>query len=470
MNRNAVSTSSIAQRNQQLDAVRPARGEEEHRPEDGNGLEATPQRGGLLRRFGQRGAIRPVHILNLSSAVWQAQSTAGAKIMPDTKSADFIVIGTGVIGSSIAFHLMKRKAGRVLVLDKNLAAQGGSSRSSALIRMHYTLPEEVQLSVRSYEIFANWQDYVGRPAHLKQVGFVQIVPESEIEVLEKNVEMQCKLGANTRIISAQELNEIEPDWRLDDVSVAAYEPDSGYGDGTVTANDFLARAREMGAEFLPRTRVTAFRVEGGRVRGVATDKGDFEAPTVISAAGPWSAPLFRAAGFDLPIEPEFHRVAILKNPPEMKGGGCALCDAACFVYLRSEGDGMTLVGEYTGEHGIDPDDFPQSISHEELAEIALLAARRIPALENSGVVRGVTGMYDVSPDFRPLLGPTPGIEGLYMACGFSGMGYKISPAVGITIAELIIDGRGKTIDISIFDPARFATGALICAPHEYADA
>jgi sarcosine oxidase subunit beta len=390
--------------------------------------------------------------------------------MAGSKGADFIVIGTGVTGTSIAFHLMKRKAGRVLVLDKNLAAQGGSSRSSALVRMHYTLPEEVQLAVRSYEIFANWPDYVGRPAHLKQIGFVQIAPENEIELLKKNVEMQHKLGANAQIISSEDLREIEPDWRLDDVSAAAYEPDSGYGDGSVTANDFLERAREMGAEFLSRTRVTAFDVEGGRVRGVATDKGDFEAPTVISAAGPWSVPLFRDVGFDLPIESEFHRVAILKNPPEMKGGGCALIDSACFVYLRSEGEGMTLVGEFTGAHGLDPDDFPQSISQEDLAEIALLGARRIPALENSGVVRGVTGMYDMSPDFRPLLGRTPGVEGLYMACGFSGMGYKISPAVGLTMAELILDGRSETVDISIFDPARFASGALIRAPHEYADA
>ncbi|MBW2541558.1 MAG: FAD-binding oxidoreductase, partial [Deltaproteobacteria bacterium] len=356
-----------------------------------------------------------------------------------------------------------------LVLDKNMAAQGGSGRSSALIRMHYTLPEEVQLAVRSYEIFANWQDYVGRPGHLKKTGFAQIVPENEIELLEKNVEMQRNLGANTRIVSSRELNEIEPDWRLDDVSVAAYEPESGYGDGSLTASDFLERAREMGTEFLPRTRVTAFHVEGGRVRGVATDKGDFESPTVISATGPWSAPLFRAAGFDLPVESELHRVAILKNPPEMKRGGSALCDAACLVYLRSEGDDMTLVGEYTGESGFDPDDFPQSVEHEGLAEIALLGARRIPALENSGVVRGVTGIYDVSPDFRPLLGSTPGVEGLYMACGFSGMGYKISPAVGLAMTELIVDGRSKAVDLSIFDPGRFAAGALISPAHEYAD-
>jgi sarcosine oxidase subunit beta len=139
------------------------------------------------------------------------------------------------------------------------------------------------------------------------------------------------------------------------------------------------------------------------------------------------------------------------------------------MYLRSEGPDMTLVGEFVGPRDVDPDDFPQSISAEELAEIAMLGARRIPALGESGLVRGVTGMYDMTPDQRPLLGPTPGVQGLHLAAGFSGMGYKISPAVGLTMAELLLDGRGRTVDLSIFDPGRFAAGRPIRAPHEYSD-
>lgn len=385
------------------------------------------------------------------------------------RTADFIVIGAGVVGTSIAFHLVQRKAGRVLVLDRALAAQGSSSRSSALVRMHYTLPQEVQLARKSLEIFTSWDDYVGRPGCFKRLGFVRLVPANEVESLKRNVAMQRALGVETRLISAQELKEIEPDWRVDDVEVAAYEPDSGYGDGVVTANDFLERAREMGAEFRPRTRVTAFEVERGRVRGVVTDQGGFEAPVVICAAGPWSLPLFRRVGFGLPIEPEYHRVAILANPPGMRGGGCALIDGIASMYLRSEGPDRTLVGGFVGPRDVDPDDFPQSVSPEDLAGIAMLGARRIPALGESGLVRGVTGIYDMTPDQRPLLGPTPGVEGLHLAAGFSGMGYKISPAVGLTMAELLLDGRGRTVDLSIFDPGRFAAGRPIRAPHEYAD-
>src|SRR5262245_19203178 len=384
------------------------------------------------------------------------------------RTADFIVVGAGVVGASIAFHLAKRRAGRVLVLDRGLAAQGSSSRSSALVRMHYTLPHEVQLAQKSFQIFTSWADYVGRPGCFKKLGFIRLVPEGEIERLKRNVAMQRALGVHTRLISAQELKEIEPDWRVDDVELAAYEPDSGYGDGTVTANDFLDRAREMGAEFRPRTRVTAFVRTGDRVRGVATDQGEFEAPVVVSAAGPWSIPLFRGLGFALPIEPEYHRVAILKNPPGMRGGGCALIDGIAAMYLRSEGPERTLVGAFVGPRDVDPDDFPEACVHD-LVEIAMLGARRIPALDASGIVRGVAGMYDMTPDQRPLLGPTPGVEGLHLAAGFSGMGYKISPAVGLTMAELLLDGRGRTVDLAIFDPGRFAAGRPIRAPHEYSD-
>jgi glycine/D-amino acid oxidase-like deaminating enzyme len=390
-------------------------------------------------------------------------------VPPGSRSADFIVIGAGVVGASVAFHLARRGAGRVLVLERQLAAQGGSSRSSALVRMHYTLPQEVQLALESLAIFTHWEDYVGRPGSFRKLGFVRLVPPHEIPKLEANVEMQRALGVNTRLISARELQEIEPDWAVDDVAAAAYEPDSGCGDGAVTANDLLQRAREMGAEFRPRTPVHSFVVEGDRIRGVRTAAGGFEAPVVVCAAGPWCLPLFRDLDFQLPIEPEYHRVAILGNPSGMRGGGSALIDSITSMYLRSEGSSMTLVGEFVGRRGVDPDHFPQSISDDEMAEIALLGARRIGALRDCALVRSVTGVYDMTPDQRPLLGPAAGVEGLYLAAGFSGMGFKIAPAVGLTLAEWIVDGRATTVDLSIFDPGRFAAGRPIRAPHEYAD-
>ena len=390
--------------------------------------------------------------------------------MSDRHTADFLILGAGVMGASLAFHLARRKPGRILVIDKAAVGQGGSGRSSALVRMHYSFPPEVRLAVKSLEIFQNWREIVGFPGDFRRTGFVRIVPEGEIDRLRANVAMQCDNGARTRVVGAQELKEIEPDWNVDDVAAAAYEPDSGYGDGAGVATDFLSAARDMGVEYRSQTRVGALRVEGGRVRGVVTESGEgIEAPVVVSAVGPWSRPLFRAVGVDLPVDTEYHQVAILKNPPRMRPGGCACIDSLLQLYYRSEGRDMTLVGGFYGPRGVDADEFPQAASDESIAEMAVGIARRIPALEEGGVVRAITGVYDMSPDARPLLGPVPGLEGLHVMAGFSGMGFKISPAVGLAMSELLLDGRGTTVDIGDFRPARFAEGRSIKARFEYQD-
>lgn len=385
------------------------------------------------------------------------------------RTADFVVLGAGINGASIAFHLAHRGARSVVVLDKGHAGDGGTGRSSALVRMHYTLADEVRLAVSSLEYFRNWQEIVGRPAAFHTTGFLRLVPASDVENMKKNVAMHRELGADARLLTAAEVKLLEPEWVVDDFEIAAYEPGSGYGDAAVAANDLLERARELGATYLPRTRVHAIRVEAGRVRGVTTDAGAIDAPVVVAAVGPWSRPLLRTAGVDLPIEPEFHRVGILENPPGVRGSGVACIDSILNLYYRPEGRGRTLVGEFYGPRDVDPDDFPQSVPDEALAEMASGVARRIPRMEDAGVVRGVTGIYDMSPDQRPLLGPVPGVEGLHCAAGFSGMGFKIAPAVGLGMAELILDGHGTEVDLTVFDPGRFAAGRPIKAPHEYAD-
>jgi len=387
--------------------------------------------------------------------------------LPET--ADFVVLGAGVMGTSIAFHLARRRAGRVLVLERSDVAHGGSGRSSALIRMHYSFPPEVDLAVRSLEIFRAWKDYVGGHGHFRTVGFVRIVPESEIERLEHNVAMQRSRGVDTRLISREELSEIEPDWNVEDVASAAWEPGSGYGDGAGVATDFLSRARELGVAYCPQTRVTALRAEEGRVTAVATDRGNVSAPVVVAAAGPWSRCLFDELGVSLPIEPEHHEVAILKNRSGMKAAGSACIDSITTTYFRSELGGYTLVGDFFGRRGGDPDDLASPASPDVLAGLVERVSRRVPALAESGIVRGITGVYDMTPDARPLLGEVPGVRGLYVAAGFSGMGFKISPAVGLVFSELLIDGAAKTVDISAFAPDRFDRAAPIKARWEYGD-
>ena len=254
---------------------------------------------------------------------------------------------------------------------------------------------------------------------------------------------------------------------MDDVPLAAYEPDSGYGDGAGVANGFLGRARELGVEYFPRTRVTRLLAEGGRVLGVETAEGEVHAPVVIAAAGQWTVALLRTAGVNVPIETELHETVVLVNPPDMTPRGPACIDSISCTYFRSDGPDKTLVGGFYGRRGVDPDDFPQHAAQDSLAELVRAASRRVPALERAGLLRGITGVYDMTPDSRPLLGAVDGVRGLYLCAGFSGMGFKISPAVGMVMAEMVLDGGARTVDVHPFRPSRFAEGQPIRAADEY---
>ena len=381
--------------------------------------------------------------------------------------ADVVILGAGVMGTSIAFHLARRKPGRIALLEQEQVAFGGSGRSSALVRMHYSFPPEVQLAAKSLEIFQNWESIVGAKGDFRKTGFIRIVQANEIERLRANVAMQRTLGINTSVVTRKELQDIEPQWNFDDVEFAAYEPDSGYGDGAGVASDFLMAARELGVEYYPSVRVEKVLTENNRTEGVRTNAGTISSRVVISCIGPWTVPLFKEIGVELPIQTEYHQVGFLKNPDGMRQSCCACIDSMINLYYRSEIGGLTLVGGFYGPRGLDPDHFPQSAAQDTLFEMALGLSRRIPVLEDASIFRGVTGLYDVSPDARPLLGET--IPGLYVAVGFTGMGFKISPAVGLTMSELILDGKASTVDLHHFRPSRFAEGKPIKAEFEYQD-
>jgi sarcosine oxidase subunit beta len=380
-----------------------------------------------------------------------------------------IIVGAGVVGTSIAFQLAKRKAGKIVVVDKDHVGRGGSGRSSALVRMHYSFAPEVELALISLHMFQNWRDIVGAPGDFRKTGFVRIVHPNEIERLKLNVEMQRTLGVKVELIDKYQLLELESDWSVDEVELAAYEPDSGYGDGAGVAGDFLEAARDLGALYVPRTQASALCLEDDRVQGVITGRGVIHSQTVIVATGPWTQPLLQHAGYEVPIECEYHQVAILRNAPDIEAGGCACIDSVTATYFRSDAHDKFLVGDFYGTQPVDPDNFPQRASDESLEEIIDRAARRVPKLQHAEVMRGVTGVYDMTPDSRPLLGGVPGIRGLYICAGFSGMGFKISPAIGLVMSELVLDGYATSVDIHSFRPGRFAENSPIKAEYEYID-
>ena len=391
-------------------------------------------------------------------------------------SADVVIVGAGVIGAATAFHLSLLGAGDVLVLDRATVGSGMSCRSSALVRMHYTFGPEVELAVRSDAMFGAWPDLTGRPGCVRRTGFVRIVSPGEEAALRANVAMQRALGARAEVIDAAGLKEVAPGLWADDVECAAWEPNGGYGDGAVVAGDLLAAARARGVRYRPHSPVAALLTDGGRVTGVelagsgsGTGGGDREhAGTVVLAAGVWSPALMRTVGVVLPIETELHRVAVLAHPAG-QGTPVACIDSTTQTYFRPEAGGsMTLVGAFAGQRGADPDAVA-SAAGEDLAPLVQAASHRVPALEDAGIVRGVTGVYDMTPDARPLLGRLPGLDGLIVAAGFSGMGFKISPAVGEGIAGLIAGAPAGSVDLAPFRPDRLSDGRPIEPPNPYSD-
>jgi len=381
---------------------------------------------------------------------------------------DVLIVGAGVIGAAAAFHLT-RLGVDVTVLDREVVGAGMSSRSSALVRMHYTFPPEVDLAVRSDEMFDAWTELTGAPPCVRRTGFVRIVRPGEENQLRANVAMQRERGVQAEIIDRAGLGELAPGVAADDLDCVAWEPRGGYGDGAVVAGDLMAAARRQGAGYRPRTEVSGLAMDGDRVTGVVTSDGVQQAGLVLLAAGVWSQPLAQTAGLRLPIETEFHQVAVLAHPVG-KGASIACIDSTTQTYFRSEADGSrSLVGAFAGPRGMEPDSLPPGAAPDDLAAMVGSASRRVPAFATAGIAGGVTGCYDMTPDFRPLLGSIPGLHGFMLAAGFSGMGFKISPAVGEALAELIVHGAASRVDVTRFRPGRFDEGEAIVSPFPYSD-
>jgi sarcosine oxidase, subunit beta len=387
--------------------------------------------------------------------------------MPGT--AEAIIIGAGVMGASLAFHLTRAGLKFVTVLDKTGLCGGMTAKSGALVRMHYTNEPEARMAFAALRYFQHWRDIVGGDCGFTQTGFIMTVTPDNADRLRRNVQMLQRVGVNTSVLTAQELRELQPFTQVEDLTVAAYEPESGYADPRATATAFMQQAQRQGATLHESVVVTAIRTNGGRVVGVDTSVGPFEAPIVIVAAGPWSDRLLRTADIDFPLTLQRAQIAFYRRPPPLAKGHMVFIDGALGTYFRPHGEELTLigVGRWQPEPFPDPDHYNEANDPNFIPAAKAKAAQRIPALLQAEYTRGHAGIYDVSPDSRAILDRAPGIEGLYMAAGFSGTGFKISPAVGACMAELITQGRATFVDITPFRFDRFQEHQPICGPYEY---
>lgn len=386
------------------------------------------------------------------------------------KTADYIVIGGGVIGTSLAFHLARMDAGRVVLLERKQLAAGSTGMSSGLVRMHYDNPLEAKIALESLETFLHFDEIIGGDCGFVRTGFLRAVEPHNLENLKANVAMLQEIGINTWLVDREQIREMAPYLNADDIPLAAYEPDSGYADPHLTTMGLANAARRHGAQIFQGVEVTGIEVTGGKVTAVQTDQGRIAAPVVVNAAGPWGALVAAMAGVKLDLTVMHHQVAVVETPPEVPWPHLTVIDRPHGTYLRPETGDLTLIGASHDNYPIGTDrldTYSESLTYETRNRVLEHLCARIPAMETAAVRKGHAGIYVNTLDHYPLLGPVPGIEGFYCSVGYSGHGFKVAPAFGQAMAELILHGQAEVVDLTPLRVTRFDEGQPYRGPYPY---
>ncbi|RIK46533.1 MAG: hypothetical protein DCC58_02840 [Chloroflexi bacterium] len=373
-------------------------------------------------------------------------------------TADVVVIGGGVNGTSAAFHLATLGVTNVILVERGQLAAGATGKSGALVRTHYTNVPESQLAFESLKVFQRFKEIVGYDAGFDGLGFIQVVGPGYGDALAANVAAQQALGINTRMVPLDELQELQPGIAIDDIGAAAFEPDSGYADPNATAYAFARAAEALGVQIWTHCAATAIVRDGGRVVAVETERGRIATENVVLAPGAYARQLLEPLGLDYGLYPQRSMVAIFRWPPGWERRHHVIIDNINHSWLRPEGSQATLIGVEQPIGDYDPDNYNQGVdgSFVDVARAAL--ARRFPAFGDATMRGGWSGVYMMSPDGRPIIDQVPSVPGLFVMLGDSGTSFKTAPAIGKCLAEWVVLGEPQLLDLSPFRSTRFAEG------------
>ncbi len=386
--------------------------------------------------------------------------------------AGVVVIGGGLIGLSVARALSERGIADVLVVERHQLAGGGTGKSSGIVRAHYGVPSIAAMAWRSQPVF----EELGAEVGFRQVGYTVIVGEENVGPLTANTAMHQGLGIEVELIDTDRLAALWPMMNVDDVALASYEPRGGFADASQLALHYGRRARDHGATIRQRTPVARILTEGDKVTGVELDGGEVvDTDVVVVASGWWSAKLLDDLGIDFLVE-AYRSELLIVDAGEPLPDLPVVSDLVSLQYCRLEGQGQFLVGNSDhadfGKKLVDPDKYSNIASEESIGGYAEKLMHRFPGFPDPSVTHSYAGVYDVPPDWNPVIGPVGGIDGLVLCAGFAGHGFKISPAVGDLVADLVIEGDSTDADIPAADfrLERFAEGEHLSSLHPYAGA
>jgi glycine/D-amino acid oxidase-like deaminating enzyme len=378
-----------------------------------------------------------------------------------SRRAEVVIVGGGVTGASIAFHLASRSAGRVVVLERRFLAAGGTGRSVGIIRQLYPTPETSRMVLRSLEVFRHFNDAVGGDAGYVACGALIGVAPAMRATLEATLAVQREIGLRAEILDPADVARVEPRIDASRLGAVLHEPASGYGDPVSVTQGYADAARRLGVTIVQDAEVTGVLRADDRVTGVITRSGErYEAPVVVNAAGLWSPAVARLAGLELPIVVGRHPVFVVERAAAFGPPHMVYLDLAGGSYVRPETGSLTLTGSLTDDetrHPMDPELLGTDVALGEAEDVLARTARAIPRLADAGYRGGWAGAFDITPDWMPILDESP-LAGFFVAAGMSGHGFKLAPAVGEMMAARITGGA-CAVDPSPFRLARFASAS-----------
>ena len=372
---------------------------------------------------------------------------------------DVIVIGGGIVGLSTAYYLADRGA-TVRLVERGSLGMGSTARSAGGIRSQFGTPVSVRLSLASKRVWNDFDSEFGVDIGYRKTGYLFLARSGDVaETFRSNVEMQWELGAQSEFLSPAEASAVCEGLLADRFVGAAYNGDDGFADPNLAVQGYAGAAHEAGVEIETGRAVTGLEQEGERVVGVETDDGRQRADVVINATGPYAPKVARMAGVELPISPRRRQIAVVDATEPVPEDDPLTIDLETGSYFRPEREGAALVGGHFDEDdpAEDPDSYDDSMEFDWAADAVEHAAEYTSYFgPETRIKRGWAGLYAVTPDNHPIIEET--VPGLFTASGFSGHGFQHAPATGQVLAEMVLDGESKLVDVSGLTSERFEGG------------
>ncbi len=374
---------------------------------------------------------------------------------PLPATATVVIIGGGVIGASIAFHLAEAGVDDVVLLERAELGSGSTCKAAGGVRAQFSDELNIQLGARSLEAFIRFPQRPGQEIDLHQVGYLFLLSSREdVSAFERDVKLQNALGVNSRMIDVAEAKKLSPLIDTDGLLAAAFSPDDGHCTPESVVLGYAVAARRLGATLLTGTAVIGIDAHGEHAMTVVTDRGSIRAATVICAAGAWSRAIGEMVGVNLPVSPVRRQVMFTKPMPGLPAVVPFTIDFASTFYFHREGLGLLLgMSDPEQEPG-----FHLDYSDDWLPRLGAAIGHRAPELLNVGLSKGWAGLYEDTPDHNALIGRATASSNFLYATGFSGHGFLQAPAVGEVIRDLCLN-REPFIDVTPLSAQRFVSAA-----------